>query len=770
MSGFRLLAIIPLKGCSTDYRKNLEIGEKYKFYDAYDIELNEDKSSIMKVIPNINYDLPKNFIHLNNGIEVNISAIVGKNGSGKSTFFELLYLFIYLISINKKVNKEVVIDKRSKDLIFERYNIVKDIFKSQNKFSDPNSNKKKRFEILSLINKYNLNINYYSIKNLEDLIGTIKKELTDLFSQRAYIINKEKSKENEIKENLALSIIFEADNQVFEICYVNQEFGYACFKNGSRNTLEFEKDFSLEKFFYNISLNYSHHSLNSKISGTWITKLFHKNDGYITPVVINPMRKDGNFDINREIDLNKERLMINVVYSMIRNNETKLLNKYTITGFIFTPKGNNDISSIEKYTENISIESKSLLRKKLQTDKIENFNNYRDYALTYINNKIPKIKRNYKSIIFKDEPESDEVFQKFLGDDTSHITKKLRQTLKFLEMTNTDEGRKYWEVPNKTVEKDILKENFIAWLKLYENDIEGLTPLKLIEIAHPGFFNIDFQLETELGEKVTFGKLSSGEQQMIYNENTILYHLFNLQSVFNAKESRVKYQNINIILDEVELYYHPEMQQKLLNNLINSFETVKRKNEEGIKAVNIVLCTHSPFILSDIPADNILRLQEGKIYIGKDKVKSFGANIHDILNNDFFLSNGSMGNFAKEKIDEVIGWLYYKRLENEINVLNDEIEFLKEQEKEVNKLKYKILEDKEKELEKLKNIVELKQNYCKSLIQIIDEPLLKNTLNEMFHTVYTETKDEKLEEVKAFARRIGRGDIADQLNNFDEKP
>jgi len=766
MSGFRLLAIIPLKGCSSDYRKNLKIGEAYKFYDAYDIELKEDKSSVNKVSPNKGYKLPKNLIKLKNGIEVNISAIVGKNGSGKSTFFELLYLFIYLISIDRGNE----IKKESEDLESQRENLVKDIIKLREKLDNSNISVDEVLEELYLIKSYNRELNFYSIKTFEDLKTKLKKELNDLNLWLSAEIREEKKKEIEIEKGLSLSIIYEVDKKVFEISYTNKKFKYAFFENSSKKELKFKKDFSFEKFFYNVSLNYSHHSLNSKISGTWITKLFHKNDGYVTPVVINPMRNEGNFDINREIGLNKERLMINVVYSMIRNNDIKLLNKYTIIGFIFSPKVLSPLPSVEENYNFKGLTSEHLLRKVLNRDLIESYSNYWDFAIAYLEKKIPKIKRNYKSIIFKDKLESDEVFQKFLNEDNSHITKKLRQTLEFLKMTDSDKSRKYWEIPNKTVIKEILKEEFIAWLKLYKNNLNSLTPLELIEIAHPGFFNIDFLLESDDGETVTFGKLSSGEQQMIYNENTVLYHLFNLQSVFEGNNDRVKYRNINIILDEVELYYHPEMQQMLLNALIKSFETIKRKGDKGIKAINVVLCTHSPFILSDIPANNILRLQEGKVYKEEDEVKSFGANIHDILNNDFFLSNGSMGNFAKEKIDEVIGWLNYKRLENEINVLNDEIEFLKEQEKEVSELKKGILKDKKKELKKFQNTVELKQNYCKSLIQIIDEPLLKDTLNEMFNTVYPETKDEKLEEVKAFARRIGRCDIADQLNNFDEKP
>ena len=76
MSGFRLLAIIPLKGCSSKYRKNLKIGESYKFYDSHNIELNKEKSSVIKVTPNEKYDVPENLIKLKNNIDINISCLL----------------------------------------------------------------------------------------------------------------------------------------------------------------------------------------------------------------------------------------------------------------------------------------------------------------------------------------------------------------------------------------------------------------------------------------------------------------------------------------------------------------------------------------------------------------------------------------------------------------------------------------------------------------------------------------------------------------------
>ena len=67
-----------------------------------------------------------------------------------------------------------------------------------------------------------------------------------------------------------------------------------------------------------------------------------------------------------------------------------------------------------------------------------------------------------------------------------------------------------------------------------------------------------------------------------------------------------------------------------------------------------MIVTHSPFVLSDIPTQNILFLEKGGHKADKSEVASFGANIHTMLMNSFFLKGGAMGQFAKETIVKMI--------------------------------------------------------------------------------------------------------------------
>ena len=83
----------------------------------------------------------------------------------------------------------------------------------------------------------------------------------------------------------------------------------------------------------------------------------------------------------------------------------------------------------------------------------------------------------------------------------------------------------------------------------------------------------------------------------------------------------------------------------------------------------IILTTHSPFILSDIPACNILALKDGEPDEQFKNEKTLAANIYDILNNGFFMDD-FIGEYSSIFIDEII---------KKLNDSNDDIS-AKEQE------------------------------------------------------------------------------------------
>jgi predicted ATP-dependent endonuclease of OLD family len=113
-----------------------------------------------------------------------------------------------------------------------------------------------------------------------------------------------------------------------------------------------------------------------------------------------------------------------------------------------------------------------------------------------------------------------------------------------------------------------------------------------------------------------------------------------------------KYTHI-IILDEFEVGFHPEWQKEAINRLVaflNLFEI----------NFQLIITTHSPIILSDIPSNSVIYLEKDEHtnrcneIIPEDIKRTFGANIHNLYRSSFFMQDGLMGKFAKEKIDGVI--------------------------------------------------------------------------------------------------------------------
>ena len=678
MSGFKLLAIIPLQGCDKKFRNNLKIGNKYLFYNNYDIELDETFSEVISVKCETD-PVPKNLFHLENGIKLNISAIVGENGSGKSTLFELMYYLIYILSSAKRINNDRLLYHESEEIESQIAQLTVDyrIEQIEQLLKGSEIRDSRELIICQLIKKYELDDLLGTTREGEDLLKQLLTELSSKKQQYKKILKAEQKNEKDIRDNLAVSVLFTKNNSIYELSYSNQKLTYNEFTdNGKKELTIGYNNFDLQNFFYNVSINYSIHALNSNTIGNWVSKLFHKNDAYITPVVINPMRDEGNFDINKELYLSKERLMANVLYDILNDKETLILDKYKVKMFIFEIKKEYRYPFPIDYNDSFFREHivGKLLKKGINLRTTNQFiPDQHGYAIAYLDRKIDKIKEQYGFLIYQEnQPTSkvhdDEILLNFLLNDKSHITKKIRQTLNFIKYGKLNPTFwKFIEGERKVIDS----KKMITWIKKCNSKPEILSPNELIEIALPGFLNVDFEFYYPNDQKhpIELGKMSSGEQQMMLNINSILYHLYNIQSIHlqeledqikpdeKTPQDRIKYSNVNIILDEIELYYHPDTQRLLVNNLVNSLERVRRKMETGIESINICFITHSPFILSDIPSNNILRLSKGvRNEFDMDK-RTFGANIYDLLNDQFFFKHGYIGEFAFGKLNEVIGVL-----------------------------------------------------------------------------------------------------------------
>ena len=115
----------------------------------------------------------------------------------------------------------------------------------------------------------------------------------------------------------------------------------------------------------------------------------------------------------------------------------------------------------------------------------------------------------------------------------------------------------------------------------------------------------------------------------------------------------------------------PEYQRTFLYKLLQSIQRLHLNTYCGF---NIIITTHSPFLLSDIPQSNVLYLEDGHVVDKSYMQNPFAANVNDILRQSFFLKNGFMGEFAKQKILKVIDSYTKKKLDT--NEFKEAVELL----------------------------------------------------------------------------------------------
>lgn len=128
-----------------------------------------------------------------------------------------------------------------------------------------------------------------------------------------------------------------------------------------------------------------------------------------------------------------------------------------------------------------------------------------------------------------------------------------------------------------------------------------------------------------------------------------------------AKElpgGRILEKDVILFLDEAETALHPDWQRRLVEMLIRYVESRTRKIN-----VHLIFASHSPNLLSDIPRGNV-------VFLGADApglalsqeptaiTNTFAANAYDLYRSSFFLQDGPMGSFASEKVREAFELAY----------------------------------------------------------------------------------------------------------------
>lgn len=238
--------------------------------------------------------------------------------------------------------------------------------------------------------------------------------------------------------------------------------------------------------------------------------------------------------------------------------------------------------------------------------------------------------------------------QKDIKESQSHQTLKIRQTIYFIEH--------FESLPLLKQSKESFENVEINGYDYYIDCVRYYKSIKrvrsLANAIPPPFIEMEYMISRNGQSLYPLSRMSSGERQLLNSASSIVYYLKNLTKSY-SRGTKLVYQNVNVVLEEVELYFHPEYQRRFVKYLLEQIENANLPNDLSI---NLMFVTHSPFILSDIPRQNVLFLKDG----GPDRSMqedTFGANIHTLLQNGFFLNSVPIGAFAKEKISKMFAIL-----------------------------------------------------------------------------------------------------------------
>lgn len=247
-------------------------------------------------------------------------------------------------------------------------------------------------------------------------------------------------------------------------------------------------------------------------------------------------------------------------------------------------------------------------------------------------------------------------------------------TLKLIDRYENEEPVFVFSDKNLTLELFIYELNFFG--EFLKNSVGGFRkkPNKFLEFDWGKNYSSGEKAYLDLFSRLWYAK--SEIKEKAYEED--------LSDWKNKLPS-----HLILILDEGELGFHPQWQKEYLNGLLKLVPKIFRIVDEEVNwlpSIQLLLTTHSPFLLSDIPMSHAMffdKNQNGSVLVKNafdDGIhETFGANIHEIFTSNFFLSNGLIGEFAKNKIDSIYNEINqgkktdFQKMRNQIELIGEDL-------------------------------------------------------------------------------------------------
>ncbi|MFY9078358.1 AAA family ATPase [Aliarcobacter cryaerophilus] len=563
---------------------------------------------------------------------ISFNAIIGTNGSGKSSIAELILLSFFKAKVNNISNNWFLIydnqEKRFYIQSFGKYDFSKVIFPTSDLKKNSGDDYSNKYYFNKEIRNSFFNLHFNPSMELMSsfFLSHIDDPLKD-FDASIYEMDYKPI------ENLNLFSFPSKDKRILDIKKIENTYILNMFKSK-----RFMKDQEINKIMGEIFLNDKIKFIPIKVS----LKI-------VNGILRNDLKKDKLRDLifdNNKIDISLKNLYLYFIMLILSTAYVPILENEKFTDYFFKE------GELKKYL----------------SDKYDDILAKGDGGLAYSGNIFNFLAKE----VYDDIDNFIYIAKNY------NLNSTLRENSDKLDV-NVHEIAKLIDVLNE-LENVNLNDTIIE-----KSEIERILPVL------PSFIKVDAIDKNE----INFSDFSSGEKNLIGLIYSLIYYIS-----FYKNDKQV----MNIVLDEVEIGLNPKWQKNLVFSIINLL-----KNFDNDFILTIV--SHSPFILSDLPKENVIFLENGKQKenVFKENEQTFGANIHTLLSHGFFMDEGGLiGEFAKNKINELIKYL--NNVESEIKTIQE----------------------------------------AQNIINIIGEPVLKSTLQNMLDEKYsTNTKLDKLKSEKA---------------------
>lgn len=220
---------------------------------------------------------------------------------------------------------------------------------------------------------------------------------------------------------------------------------------------------------------------------------------------------------------------------------------------------------------------------------------------------------------------------------------------------------------------DVIKE-VVTKVKQVSGDNNGYVSitcnLNQAEQLIDAYDRVTNQLSALLYGKITNAFMNFNWRNMSSGERAFLDLFARVNHAVKIIERKIKQSStfhtpkyIYLFFDEAEVGFHLQWQKEYISILMDILPRIIRfKNEKKPLHMQLIFTTHSPISLSDVPRYNtvyLIKNKEGDMHViteDESPKYSFGANVHEIMYDAFYLKDGFTGKFSKAVIDELFQW------------------------------------------------------------------------------------------------------------------